>query len=593
MPDGYTQALRLIRLSTSLGQLALIPESFEGLQKMSQGFSFDVTAFSETHHELTAKDLVGTAATIGVVQTDNSIRYINGYVHELEALGSGRAGQLTNYSLNIISWLEMFLNKRTDCRIFQDKKVDEVIREVFQLYGDTANFKIELKHSHPSRRYWVQYNETDYDFFKRICRMEGLAYTFNHENGSHELKIIDDSKLLNDLSPKIVKLNSHNREHDHLSFWKSKGVFGTGKYEQRAYNYMSPQSPVVVKTATKNQVSATPKVMDMESYQYGDRHHTQGDGTSYIDARANQAVEGTQIATGQGDCRHLEVGKHFEVELATGSHGLGGKFTDKGKIFTFTEIHMSANDSAGSFNCWIEAVPQGELIYPKAVTPTINGLQTAVVTGPKGEEIHTDELGRIKVQFHWDRLGAKDENTTCWLRVMQSFAGPSFGAHFTPRVGGEVVVAFENGSPDRPFVVGSLYHPENQPPYKEHSGTRSGIRTRSTKGGKVNNCNEVYFEDKKGQEELYIQAEKDQNTLIKNNQGIKVGNDKNQEVVNNETHLVGKDMTIQVGKHLLVDAGTEIQLQVGGSVIKMTKSGIDISSSGPIKIDGKPVKING
>ncbi|MGH1485269.1 MAG: type VI secretion system Vgr family protein [Cellvibrionaceae bacterium] len=591
MLDGYTQAHRLIRLNTTLGPLALIPESFEGRQTMSKGFSFKVAAFSETLHTLAPKDLVGTAATIGLVQTDDSIRYLNGFIHDFEALGSGRGGQLTNYKLTIVSWLEMYLTKRTDCRIFQNKKVDDVIRDIFKLYGGDANFKISLKSPHPSRRYWVQYNETDFDFFKRICRLEGLAYYFNHSDGAHQLHIVDSSELLANLSPKKVKLQSHTAGHDHFTKWQSSGHFATGTYEQRAYNYMSPSSAVKVNTKAKTEVASTPRVMEMESYKYGDTHHGHSDGAEHVNARANQAVERTKVATGSGDCRHLELGKHFEVELATGNLGLGGNFVDKGKTYTLTEVRISANDTAGSFHCSVEAIPQGELVYPKAVTPTINGLQTAVVTGPAGEEIYTDELGRIKVQFHWDRLGGKDENTTCWLRVMQSFAGPSFGAHFTPRIGQEVVVAFENGSPDRPFVIGGLYHPENPPPYAGHQGTRAGIRTRSTKGGSTANCNELYFEDKKGKEEVYFQAEKDHNTVIKNdetrdvgnNQTITIGVDKSENVGNNEQHIVGKN--------LLIKAGTKIRLEVGGSVIEMTGGKIKVSS-GHVDIDGGKIDLN-
>ncbi len=591
MADGHTQAHRLIRLNTSLGSLALIPESFEGRQMMSQGFSFKVAAFSEMQHELAAKDLVGTSATVGLVQTDNSIRYLNGYVHDFKALGSRRAGEATDYSLTLVSWLEMYLSKRTDCRIFQDKKVDDVIREVFKSYGNDASFKIDLKNSHPSRRYWVQYNETDLNFLNRLCKLEGLAYYFTHEDGAHQLHIVDSSESLEALSPKKVRLQSHTHDHDHLTKWQSAGRFGTGKYEQRAYNYMSPQSPVSVTTSAKTEVNKTPKVMDMESYMYGDTHHSHGDGGGQISARANQTVERTQVATGSGDCRNLELGRHFEVELATGSWGLGGNFADKGKTFTLTQVNISANDSLGKFNCSIEAVPQGELIYPNAKNPTINGLQTAVVTGPSGEEIYTDNLGRVKVQFHWDRLGGKDENTTCWLRVMQSFAGPSFGAHFTPRIGQEVVVAFENGNPDRPFVIGALYHPENPPPYAGHQGTRAGIRTRSTKGGSLANCNELYFEDKRGKEEVYFQAEKDHNTVIKNdetrdvgnNQTFTIGVDKKENVGNNEEHIVGKT--------LLIKAGDKIRLEVGGSIIEMTGGKIKISSS-HVDIDGGKIDLN-
>jgi len=567
MADGYTQAQRLIRLQTHLGSNALIAEHLDGTENMSSGFRFMLNAFSETHHALDAKDLVGSTATIGLVQTDDSLRYLHGCIQEVSALGSARAGQLSKYSLALTSWLEMYLSQRYDCRIFQNKKACDVIREICSRYGSDANYKITLKQPRIEQRYWVQYNESDLNFFNRICQLEGLVYYFKHEKDSHQLCITDSAELLPMLSPQKVKLQPHSHGHDHLTHWQRSGRFATGKYEQRAYNYQTPRAPIAVKTTTKAEVADTPRVMDMESYLYSDTHHTAGDGADQVNARANQSVARSHIATGSGDCRHLALGSHFGLELATGSLGLGGHFSDKDKTFTLISVRTHADDTNNIFNCSIEAAPKGELVYPEAETPHINGLQTALVTGPAGEEIHTDALGRIKVQFHWDREGGKDENTTCWLRVMQSFAGPSFGAHFTPRIGQEVVVAFENGNPARPFVIGALYHPENPPPYASNKGTRGGIRTRSTKGGKASNCNELYFEDKKGDEEIYVQAEKDLRAYVKHN----------------ETRIIDDTLHIKAGK--------KIRLEVGGSEIEITGSSIIINSK-LVDIDGDPVKIN-
>lgn len=591
MLDGFNQAKRLVRLNTSLGSKALIADGLSAQQQMSEGFTFNVSCFSETHHELSPKELVGTHATITLVQADNSYHHFNGYINRLQSLGMSKAGEVSNYSLTLCSWLDMFLGNRTDCRIFQNKTVDAVINEIFKPYGADANFKINLKHSHVEKRYWVQYNETDLNFFKRICLQEGLAYYFIHNDGSHQLHIVDSSDFLSDLSPKKVPLQSHSHDHEHLTSWQNAGQFATGNFAQTAYNYKTPSTPVSVNTTASSAVSEFPKVLEMESYLHVDDHHAFNDGQGRVSARANKAVERADIYIGTGDCRNLVLGQHFELSLAKGSRFLGGVFSDKGKTFTFSQINMTANDKTGNFNCSIEAIPKGQLIYPSADIPTINGLQTAVVTGPAGEEIHMDQEGRVKVQFHWDRLSVKDENSSCWLRVMQSFAGPNFGAHFTPRIGQEVVVAFENGKPDRPFIIGAMYHPENPPPYKNHKGTRAGIRTRTTKGGSAANCNELYFEDKKGQEEVYLQAEKDHNSVIKNdetrdvgnNQTITIGVDKSENVGNNEQHIVGKN--------LLIKAGSKIRLEVGGSIIEMTGGKIKVSS-GHVDIDGGKVEIN-
>jgi len=309
----------------------------------------------------------------------------------------------------------------------------------------------------------------------------------------HTLHLVDTSDSLSVLKSKAVKLQIGTPDYDHLTEWKSAAKFATGNYTQRSYNYMSPSKDLTAAGKATSDIANAPRVMDVESYRYSEGFHDDSEGKLDTQRRVNQGTERSQVSIGSGNCRDLMIGQHFQVELAN-----GGSFVDKGKTFTFSQVVIQADEGERAVKCTVEAIPKGELVYPIVENPVvINSLQTAVVTGPPAEEIHSDAHGRVKVQFHWDRLGKKDDNTSCWLRVMQSFAGPGFGAHFTPRVGQEVVVAFENGNPDRPFVMGALYHTENPPPYAEHKGTRSGIRTRSIKGGAATNCNELYFEDTK------------------------------------------------------------------------------------------------
>lgn len=585
------QSHRLVRLNTVLGEKTLIPTRFNSSESMSGGFSFSVHAFSESRHDLSAKDLVGTAVTIGLVKSDNKIRYFNGFVQEITALGSERDGQKSNYKLHIVSWTQLLMAKRVDTRIFQEKNVEDILKDVFAEYGNDATYKFALKASHIPRRYCVQYEETDWNFFKRLCQLEGLAFYFKHENGKHVLHIIDDESGCETLNPKIVKIQSQSDEEDFFTNWQHSGQFVTGKFSQRTYNYLKPTTLSPAEHLVSSDVALA---KDVESYRYSEYSHDKTDAASDIKRRANYAAQKAVVATAAGNHRNLVIATHFELALADGS-----AFAQKGKEFTFTRINIAADDTAGILSCHIEAVPKGELVYPIAEFPTINGLQTAVVTGPAGEEIHTDELGRIKVQFHWDRLGKLDQKTTCFLRVMQSFAGSGFGAHFTPRIGQEVVVAFENGNPDRPFVIGGLYHPEHKPPYGEQKGSRAGIRTRSTKGGGVTDANEIYFEDTTGSEEFYVQAQKDLNGVIKNDETRKVGNDQtitinNDQsiaVSNNQTTDVSKNSTHTIGDELLLEAGKKITLKVGGSTVELT-SGKIIIKSGVVDIDGGVVQIN-
>jgi len=406
----------------------------------------------------------------------------------------------------------------------------------------------------------------------------------------HTLHLVDTSDSLSVLKSKAVKLQIGTPDYDHLTEWKSAAKFATGNYTQRSYNYMSPSKDLTAAGKATSDIANAPRVMDVESYRYSEGFHDDSEGKLDTQRRVNQGTERSQVSIGSGNCRDLMIGQHFQVELAN-----GGSFVDKGKTFTFSQVVIQADEGERAVKCTVEAIPKGELVYPIVENPVvINSLQTAVVTGPPAEEIHSDAHGRVKVQFHWDRLGKKDDNTSCWLRVMQSFAGPGFGAHFTPRVGQEVVVAFENGNPDRPFVMGALYHTENPPPYAEHKGTRSGIRTRSIKGGAATNCNELYFEDTKDQEEVYFQAERDHNSIIKNDETREVGNDQTLTVTNDKTETIGNDLNVtvendkfetithnethNVGSELLLEAGEKIVIKVGDSEIEITAATIIIKS---------------
>ncbi len=584
MASLQTQDKRLFRIETTLGSGVLVADNMECQFSMSRGFTFKVNVFSEQNHSLKPEDIVGTSATIELIKSDDSKRYFNGLVSELSAKGTSNAGERSLYQLTITSLLELLLAHRSDCRIFQDEPVDKVINTIFADYGDNAKFKVDLANSHSNKRFWVQYNETDLEFFKRICQQSGLTYYFTHKNGQHTLNITDDANSLPAMSPAKVRVQSHTPSVDHLTYWQNSGRFVTGKYSETSYNYMTPQQKVEVKSNAAGSMAGATGVMDLESYVYSDTIETKGDGKLRVSARRDNETNRSSIFHGGGDCRGLDLGHHFSVELAPVG-GIIGAFEQKDEEFTLTRMVISADNNRGLFNCRVEAVPRGTLIFPDAAAPKIQGLQTAVVTGPKGEEIHTDEYGRIKVQFHWDRLGKSDQESTCWLRVMQGFAGSEFGAYFLPRVGQEVVVAFENGNPERPVAVGSLYHTEHKPPYSAQMGTRSGIRTRSMKGGGVDNCNELYFEDKKGEEEVFLQAEKDLNMLTKNNNQQKVQGDMAIQVDKGHTLKVAKDMTVEVGGSLVIKAGSKIELQVGGSTITIEGGKVDITS-GTVDVNG-------
>lgn len=565
-----TQAKRHIRLATPLGDDVLIPISVRGHEAMSSLFRFDLRVYSTQKLDLQPGELIAQPVTLALVKPDQSFRYFNGIVSELEALGRRQLGKQAEYRLTVVPALWLLSHTR-DYRVFQDIDVADLIREVLHPYRDEIKYQINLRQSHPKRRFLTQHRESDLDFLLRWLRKENVAFYFTHSNGQHALHFVDDPNVLPPLDPQELLLQPDTAAHEQLSGWCHSSRFVPGAAEQCSFNYKQPDAPVSASAPPAGELAAIPRTREIGRYRYA------GSFGNAIEANADtrrwqiRGAERHQVVHGAGSYHHLEVARHFKA-----SHPQKGGWADEGKEFTLFEVAFEASDQEPGgepFLATFSALPRGGLIYPaSAGWPLIHGLQTAVVVGPPGEEIHTDALGRVKVRFHWDRLGnekGQPHETSCWLRVMQQgFAGPGYGFQATPRIGQEVVVAFEEGNPDRPFILGTLYHELHRPPYPgPGKASQYGIKGRSTKGGGPNNFNELRFDDKKGQEEIFVQAERDLNVDVKRN----------------ETRDVGDSFTLT--------AKNKIHLQVAGNTITIDKSGIKITG-GVVDIDGQPVQIN-
>lgn len=572
----FDQARRLLRLRTVLGKDALVAVALSGEEALSEGFTYSLEVFSDSIHTILPEKIIGTELSFSLVLEDQTLRHFHGYVRDITTLGRQYGGQRSSYRLTIVSWL-WFLSKTSDCRIFQEMTVEEVLEELFASLGAKATYNFKLTKAHPEHRFLVQYNETSQDFMCRLLRQEGIAFYIEHSEEEHIIHFIDDADSLPALEPVKLELQVGGAM-DRLSSWKHTRSFVTGRYIKRAYNYKKPAEVQEVVATAEGELAKIPNILALEKYQYSGAFLSVTDGQHDVQSSRDQGVERHGIIIGEGSYRHLAAGHYFSVEQVP-----AGDWPDQGKEFTLTRIRFQASNQNALFTANFEAVPRGGLVYARAVRePFIAGLQTAVVTGPVGEEIHTDELGRIKVQFHWDREGQLDDKTTCWLRVMQPFAGSSYGVQFTPRVGQEVVVAFENGNPSRPFVLGALYHPDHSPPYAGES-TQSGIRTRSTKGGDDSSYNEIRFDDKKDDEELYLRAQKDWKVDVLHNASLNVKNNVQTIIENTETRDITRTLT--------VTAGNEIALSVGSNRIVIDQSGIAITG-GTVTINGKSTRIN-
>ena len=548
--EGYTQADRFIRVETPLGDDVMLLEAFSGREAVSELFNYRLDVLS-VRPDIAPDEIVGKAISFLVLAADGSDRYFNGHVQGI-AGGESEGGQLRRYHLDVVPWL-WFLTRTTDCRIFQEQSAPDIIEQIFGDLG-FSDYKLDLQGDHPSREYCVQYRESDFAFVSRLMEEEGIFYFFNHEQGKHTL-VLADHKATHKFCPeKEIQYNRGSLHEAHISHWEHRWEFRTGKWAQTDYNFKTPSTNLMTKTSTLVKV---PKVDKYEAYEFPGLYTVKGDGDGLTKLRMEMEEAGFDTVSAASTCRSLHAGGKFTLAKHATPQEEGGTW-----VITTIEHHAScpiqiAGGARGeqSYDNAFTCIPDSVVYRPTLRTPkpVVHGLQTAVVTGPAGEEIYPDEYGRVKVQFHWDLEGQKDENTSIWIRVAHHVAGRGWGFHGLPRIGQEVVVAFEEGDPDRPLVIGSVYNDENMPPYGYPGNmTRTGYQSRSSKGGSAANFNEIRFEDKMGSEEVYVHAEKDMNRVVENNDTLKVGfekadaGDQTIDINNDRTETVGHDETIHI-----------------------------------------------
>ncbi len=436
------------------------------------------------------------------------------------------------------------------------------------MFGDlgfSGDIKDALSRSYQPWEYCVQYRETAFNFVSRLMEHEGIYYYFEHAKNKHKLVLADATSAHGTVSgyekvPYYPPEQSARRKRDNISAWSSSWEVQSGKYSHTDFDFKKPQ----LNLHTEVKDPQTHGHADNEVYDYPGIYPDAGAGGSYARIRMDEMRSRYQIVHGRGDARGLTAGSLFTLTDYPRSD------QNREYLITATSCQASSNKygSGGGegdgddFTCSFAAISSAQQFRPPRVTPlpVVHGPQTAFVVGPSGDEIYTDEHGRIKVRFHWDRAkelnydGKKDEDSSCWIRVGQTWASKSWGAMFIPRVGMEVIVDFLEGDPDRPIVTGCVYNGTNKPPYPlPAEKTKSTIKSNSSKGGQ--GSNEIRFEDKKGDEEIYVHAQKDRNLVIEHDETKKVGNDRKKDVVHDETTHVGHDRTETVDNNETITIG--------------------------------------
>lgn len=574
-----SQEGRVFRVDTPLGADVLLLQRFSGREGISIPFAYALDLMSEEEAIDPAK-LLREPMTV-TVQLYEGKRTIHGRVRRFVQMGQN--DELTFYRAEIVPWL-WFLSLSHDCRIFQAKSVLEIVQEVFDGAG-YSDYDIRCRHTLEPREYCVQYRETHFNFVSRLLEEEGLFYFFEHTDDKDVL-VVTDGNGTADACPgqKTARMATDEaawQDEDVISGLEVESQVHIGTITLRDYDFTRPSLSL--------QSGASGEGGE-EVYDYPGRYTDLSEGERYARLMLEEGQHRGQMVRGRGNCRAFQSGYTFELE----EHYRA----DANREYLI--IHAEHSAEAGDFRSWaaapleyqneFHAIPATAPYRPPRTSakPRIHGSQTAVVVGPSGEEIFTDEYGRVKVHFHWDRADAKDESSSCWVRVSYPWAGKGWGGIQVPRIGQEVVVEFLDGDPDRPIITGRVYNAEQTVPYKlPDNQTQSGVKSRSSKDGSPDNFNEIRMEDLKGEELFYVQAEKNKEELVKNDRSESVGNDETLSIGNDQTISIGNDRTEDVGNNEKITISANRTKSVGGdeSVSVSGQRTASVSKSETVTVD--------
>jgi type VI secretion system secreted protein VgrG len=580
----YSQTNRLMRVDTALGEDVLLLEGFSGDEAVSAPFGYTLELLSEDP-AIAAADVLRTPMAVTIKTLDGTgERFIHGLVRSFTQLGQSEG--LTSYRVEIVPWL-WFLGLSTDCRIFQNLTVPDIVTQVFKEQG-YSDYQLKLVKPHPKRVFCVQYRESHLNFVSRLLEEEGIFYFFEHTSDKHVLTLADDNGAVKPCpvqsKARMASDPGEWQKEDVVTAWEHEDVVHTGKVTLRDYDYEQPSLQLENSVAGQH---------PEEHYAYPGRYTALDDGDRFARLQLEAEEARQRVGRGAGTCRTFQSGYRFDLK----DHYR----KDANQTYMLLELRHAGR--AGDYRSWESApfdyrndfvvTPYSVPYRPLRTTPKprIWGTQTALVVGKSGEEIWTDKHGRVKVQFYWDRLGKKDENSSCWIRVSQPWAGKGWGSLSVPRIGQEVIVEFLEGDPDQPIITGRVYNAEQTPPYDPgKGGVVSGLRSNTHKG---KGYNEMSLDDTAGKEKVTIHAQYDMNTTVEHDDTQKVvtGNRKIDIVAGTHTETIKGDTTISVtaGKqtntvnksidvtsqtaYIHLKAETEIQLEVGSSKLLMKKDG--------------------
>ncbi len=540
LPD-LDVAMRPLRITSELAGDALLPRTFTCTDEVSKPYAMTVEVLSRDS-TIDAEQMLRSRMTVQLESGIGQTRQFHGRVAAFQQLG--QADGNTAYKVVLVPWLD-FLNLSMDCRIFQREDARAIIAKTFTDLGWAAgtDFEDRCKSSYEKRRFCVMYRETHFNFVSRLMEEEGIFYWFEHDGDREKLVLADANTTAPSLATplRVVTQDGKFLDDDVITSLYRQADVHPGKFRLASYDFKQPSF------ALNSQVSGEGPE---EVYDYqGPAHFVTVDhGQHFARVRLEEQAARRVVLMGQGNVRTLSVGQRINI--------IGHQRAEaNGEYLVTSASHMGQagnlrpDDGGFDYSNAFTVIPAATPYRAPRLArkPTVHGSQTALVVGKAGEEIWTDEFGRVKLSFHWNHRCTKNEDSSCWVRVSSPWAGKGWGGISIPRMGQEVVVEFLEGDPDMPIISGRVYNAENPVPYTlPANATQSGMKTRSTKGAGAANFNEIRFEDKRGAEQLYVHAEKDEEIMVENDKKEDVGHDETITIGNDRTETVKHDETLTV-----------------------------------------------
>ncbi|ELW5427568.1 type VI secretion system tip protein VgrG, partial [Escherichia coli] len=578
VPDGML-------LFASLGGTETVGELFTYSIKLKTPDTLNLGYVSPAAN-LQLKPMVGKDLCVNIELDGGGKRYISGLV--TAARVAGHQGRSVVYELRLEPWLKI-LTHTSDYKAFQNKNVVDILDEVLDEYPWPVEKR--LVENYPTRAWQVQYGETDFAFIQRLMQEWGIYWWFEHSENSHTLVLADainvhkacaDSPLVC-YYQKGLKLD---KEFIHTI--TANESLRSGQWVLNDFDFMKPRSLLKSTVANPRETG----LAEYEHYEWPGDYFTKSEGEMLTRIRMEEQRSPGSWVQGSGNIRTLMTGFTFTLENYPTAEVNREYLLVQTTLFIQDNAQHSGQEQHFSYSTSFELHPTSEVYRPQRTLskPHTKGPQSAIVTGPAGQEIWTDKYGRVKVQFGWDRYGKNDENSSCWVRVSYPWAGKGFGGIQIPRIGQEVLVDFKNGDPDLPIIVGRTYNQDTMPPWGlPGAATQSGFYSHTIGGGPAN-ANALRFEDKPGGEEVWLHAEKDQRIEVNNNESHWVGNNRLKVIDKTETAIIGEkrsltvqtddislaggDKTIQTVQNLRLAAGDSIILSCGKTILQMTSDGM-------------------